>query len=173
MEHPDEFFYLNQGDSAEIEGLMGNDDKEFEATREAFKVGYCNKSQTTCVHIYCYSAFKFYIKTKFYFIQLLGFSEHDESSIFTILAGILHLGNVKFQAGGKTRSDSESCLIHDEDAAIKTMATLLEIDEEGIRKWLCYRQIVTARETFVKPMSTEAVSSLPLRNSFCKHMLQR
>ena len=40
MEHPDEFFYLNQGDSAEIEGLMGNDDKEFEATREAFKVGY-------------------------------------------------------------------------------------------------------------------------------------
>ena len=38
MQHPDEFFYLNQGDSAEIEGLMGNDEKEFEATREAFKV---------------------------------------------------------------------------------------------------------------------------------------
>ena len=52
------------------------------------------------------------------------------------------------------------------------MATLLEIDEEGIRKWLCYRQIVTARETFVKPMSTEAVSSVILRNSFCMNMLQ-
>ena len=52
LEHPDEFFYLNQGDSAEIEGLMGNDDKEFEATREAFKVAYRNKSQTIFVHIY-------------------------------------------------------------------------------------------------------------------------
>ena len=37
------------------------------------------------------------------------------------------------------------------------MASLLEIDEEGIRKWLCYRQIITARETFTKPMNTEAV----------------
>ena len=80
---------------------------------------------------------------------------------------------MKFQAGGKTRSDSESCLIHDEDAAIKTMATLLEIDEEGIRKWLCYRQIVTARETFVKPMSTEAVSTVMLKNSFCMNIVQR
>ena len=78
---------------------------------------------------------------------------------------------MKFQAGGKTRSDSESCLILDEDVAIKTMASLLEIDEEGIRKWLCYRQIVTARETFVKPMSTEAVSSVLLKNLFCMHML--
>ena len=33
-----------------------------------------------------------------------------------------------------------------------------QIDEEGIRKWLCHRQIITARETFTKPMSTEAAS---------------
>ena len=93
----------------------------------------------------------------FILIKLLGFTESDESNIFTLLAGILHLGNVEFQAGGKTRSDSESSIISEEDAAIKTMASLLEIDEEGIRKWLCYRQIVTARETFTKPMNTEAV----------------
>ena len=42
LQHPDEFYYLNQGDSAEIEGLMGNDDKEFEATRESLKV--CSKN---------------------------------------------------------------------------------------------------------------------------------
>ena len=80
---------------------------------------------------------------------------------------------MEFQAGGKTRSDSESCLISEEDVAIKTMASLLEIDEEGIRKWLCYRQIVTARETFTKPMNTEAVSNIitsPLsRNSNSTH----
>ena len=44
---------------------MGNDDKEFEATREAFKVDYRNKSQTRCVHIYWYYTFKFDIKNQF------------------------------------------------------------------------------------------------------------
>lgn len=67
---------------------------------------------------------------------------------------------MEFQAGGKTRSDSESCLISEADIAIKTMASLLEIDEEAIRKWLCYRQIVTARETFTKPMDKNAVRNL-------------
>ena len=32
------------------------------------------------------------------------------------------------------------------------MASLLNIEEDQIRKWLCYRKIITARETFVKPM---------------------
>ncbi len=73
------------------------------------------------------------------------------------MAGILHLGNVTFEAGGKTRSDSESCTIPEDDVAIKTMAALLEIDEDAIRKWLRYRQIITARETFTKPMNIEAV----------------
>ena len=76
---------------------------------------------------------------------------------------------MEFQAGGKTRSDSESCVISEADMAIKTMASLLEIDEEGIRKWLCYRQIVTARETFIKPMNPEAVRTLIIvvfRNEF-------
>ena len=89
----------------------------------------------------------------------MGFTESDESNFFTLLAGILHLGNVTFQAGGSTRSDSESCTIPDDDVAIKTMAALLEIDEDAIRKWLCYRQIITARETFTKPMNAEAVSN--------------
>ena len=73
------------------------------------------------------------------------------------MAGILHLGNVAFEVGGKTRSDSESCTVPEDDIAIKTMAALLEIDEDAIRKWLCYRQIITTRETFTKPMNIEAV----------------
>ena len=80
--------------------------------------------------------------------------------MFVVLAGILHLGDVLFEAGGGSRSDSESCTIPADNEAIKTMAGLLEIDEEAIRKWLCHRQIITARETFVKPMNTEAVIKL-------------
>ena len=37
LKHPDEFLYLNQGDSPEIDGL--DDAEEFAATRDAFKVG--------------------------------------------------------------------------------------------------------------------------------------
>lgn len=36
------------------------------------------------------------------------------------------------------------------------MASLLQIEEEQIRKWLCNRKIVTARETYTKPMGADA-----------------
>ena len=39
------------------------------------------------------------------------------------------------------------------DASLAVMASLLDIEEEQIRKWLCHRKIITARETFIKPMN--------------------
>ena len=53
---------------------------------------------------------------------------------------------------GSGRSDSESSAIPSTDASLATMASLLNIEEDQIRKWLCHRKIITARETFVKPM---------------------
>ncbi len=88
--------------------------------------------------------------------QLLGFSEKDQRLLFRILAGILHLGNVNFEPGGG-RGDSESCVIEPKCAALSTMASLLQIEEDQIRKWLCNRKIVTARESYTKPMNVEAV----------------
>ena len=63
----------------------------------------------------------------------------------------LHAGNVEFEQGSG-RSDSESSAIPSTDASLATMASLLNIEEDQIRKWLCHRKIITARETFVKPM---------------------
>ena len=60
-------------------------------------------------------------------------------------------GNVEFEQGSG-RSDSESSAIPSTDASLATMASLLNIEEDQIRKWLCHRKIITARETFVKPM---------------------
>lgn len=65
LKHPDEFFYLNQGEAPDIDGV--DDLKEFLATQEAFR--------------------------------LLGFNQKDQSNIFKILAGILHLGNVEIEPG--------------------------------------------------------------------------
>lgn len=91
--------------------------------------------------------------------NLLGFSEKEQWNIFTILAGILHLGNVPFERGGSGRSDSESCVIPSDDLSLSIFAELLEIEEEQIKKWLCHRKIVTARETFTKPMDAGSVST--------------
>ncbi len=38
------------------------------------------------------------------------------------------------------------------------MASLLQIEEKQIKKWLCHRKIVTAREIYTKPMNAEAVN---------------
>ncbi len=91
--------------------------------------------------------------------RLLGFSENDMESLFRILSGVLHLGNISIEAGGG-RGDSESSAIESgaSTKALKTMASLFQIEEDQIAKWLCHRKIVTARETYTKPMNAADVS---------------
>ncbi len=89
--------------------------------------------------------------------SLLGISEKDQRYMFQILSGILYLGNIAIESGGG-RGDSESSNINNKNKALSMMASLLQIEEEQIKKWLCHRKIVTARETYTKPMNAEAVS---------------
>ena len=96
--------------------------------------------------------------------NMLGFSAKEQRDIFLILAGILHLGNVEFEQGSG-RSDSESSAIPATDASLAVMADLLDIEEDQIRKWLCHRKIITARETFIKPMNMADVRPLFHYNS--------
>ena len=88
--------------------------------------------------------------------KLLGFSSKEQQNIYKIMAGILHLGNVHFDAGSG-KMDSESCSIPSSDESLKHFAELFEIEEDQIRSWLCNRKIVTARESYVKPVGAEAV----------------
>ena len=88
--------------------------------------------------------------------KLLGFSSKEQQNIYKIMAGILHLGNVHFDAGSG-KMDSESCSIPSSDESLNHFAELFEIEEDQIRSWLCNRKIVTARESYVKPVGAEAV----------------
>ena len=89
--------------------------------------------------------------------KLLGFTAKEQANIFKILAGILQLGNVEFEAGqGKT--DSETCSIPTTNENLHFFSELFEIEEDQIRKWLCNRKIVTARESYTKPIGAESVS---------------
>ena len=89
--------------------------------------------------------------------KLLGFTAKEQGNIFKILAGILQLGNVIFEAG-TGKMDSETCSIPSEDENLKFFAELFEIEVDQIRKWLCNRKIATARETYTKPIGAEMVS---------------
>ena len=53
--------------------------------------------------------------------KLLGFSSKEQQNIYKILAGILHLGNVPFEAGSG-KMDSESCSIPAGDQSLAYFA---------------------------------------------------
>merc|ERR1719361_2085237 len=52
--------------------------------------------------------------------------------------------------------DSESCSIPSSDESLNHFAELFEIEEDQIRSWLCNRKIVTARESYTKPIGAES-----------------
>ena len=59
---------------------------------------------------------------------------------------------------GSGRADSETSMIPSDDDNLKKFASLLQINEQQMRKWLCNRKIVTARESYDTPMNAKAVS---------------
>ena len=89
--------------------------------------------------------------------KLLGFTAKEQGNIYKILAGILQLGNVQFEAGSG-KMDNESCSIPSSNENLDFFAELFEIEVDQIRKWLCNRKIVTARESYTKPIGAEMVS---------------
>jgi len=82
--------------------------------------------------------------------RLLGFSEGDTNSIYKIMAGILHMGNVNILQQG--RGDNECSTIKDEDQALLDMCSLLEVEPTQMRQWLCHRKIVARTESYTKSM---------------------
>ncbi|KAK9892692.1 hypothetical protein WA026_021547 [Henosepilachna vigintioctopunctata] len=104
-------------------------------------------------------------------LKMLGFSEEKKYGVFKILAAILHLGNIMFEETiikMENCEDTEGCSIAKDDKHIELVSNLLEINSEELRKWLCTRKIVSAREMFLKPMSVEEAQSA--RDALAKHI---
>ncbi|XP_037548459.1 unconventional myosin-Vb [Nematolebias whitei] len=107
-----------------------------------------------------------FLKTREAF-SLLGVKESSQSSIFKVLASILHLGNVEIVA----ERDGESCRLLRSDVHLKHFCRLLGVELQQMEHWLCHRKLATASETYVKTMSCrQAVNA---RDALAKHIYAR
>lgn len=87
-------------------------------------------------------------------LGLIGVTEEQQGALFEVLAGILHLGQVKLQS---KNSNEESELVPDDKGA-KNATTLLGISAADLEKALCSRQIAVAGDkvtTFLKKEKAE------------------
>ena len=99
-------------------------------------------------------------------LSLLGFTEDQQADMFRVLSAILHLGNVKI-----VDADHEGSNIARTDTYLASFCSLMGLDttaSEELRKWLCFRQIVSMKEVFTKPM-TKAEASFA-RDALAKHV---
>ncbi|XP_070781125.1 unconventional myosin-Vb [Enoplosus armatus] len=96
--------------------------------------------------------------------SLLGVKEGSQSSIFKVVASILHLGNIEICS----ERDGESCHISRDDLHLKHFCRLLGVEQQQMEHWLCHRKLVTASETYVKKMSSKQATNA--RDALAKHI---
>uniref|UniRef100_A0A4W5PWW9 Myosin VB n=1 Tax=Hucho hucho TaxID=62062 RepID=A0A4W5PWW9_9TELE len=94
---------------------------------------------------------------------LLGVNDSNQSSIFRIIASILHLGNVEICS----ERDGDSCHILN-DPHLTHFCQLLGVELEQMEHWLCHRKLVTTSETYVKNVSRKQAANA--RDALAKHI---
>lgn len=93
-------------------------------------------------------------------------SADEQRQIFTILAALLHLGNVKIeQRGSAARAEST---IASDDQALGWATTLLGLKKDEFRKWTTKKQLKTRGETLETPLT--APQALVVRDSVAKYI---
>ncbi|XP_040983756.1 unconventional myosin-Vb-like [Aquila chrysaetos chrysaetos] len=97
--------------------------------------------------------------------SLLGVPEANQLELFSILAAILHLGNIVVR-GRDRRGDG--CFVEPADKALGLFCMLLGVEASQVMRWLCHRKLVTAGETYLKPLSRQ--QALDSRDALAKHM---
>ncbi len=71
----------------------------------------------------------------------IGIENKIQLSIFRLLSAILHLGNVVIN-----EENGESTFVKPSDKSFSTFCSLLKLDEDRMRTWLCNKRIKTGVE---------------------------
>ncbi|XP_075431820.1 unconventional myosin-Va isoform X2 [Ascaphus truei] len=94
---------------------------------------------------------------------LLGIGDLYQMGMFRILAAILHLGNVEIKS-----RDSDSCLIPPKHEPLNIFCDLMGVEYDDMSHWLCHKKLVTAAETYIKPITR--LQATNARDALSKHI---
>jgi myosin-5 len=99
-------------------------------------------------------------------LSTVGLPTDEQKDIWKILAGLLHLGNVKIdQRGTGTRGES---FIDSSDQALGFATDLLGINKSDFRKWTMKKKLATRGESIETNLS--AAQAMVVRDSVAKYI---
>ncbi|TDH67104.1 hypothetical protein CCR75_007928 [Bremia lactucae] len=104
-------------------------------------------------------------------LSCVGIDEQVQHVIFSVIAGLLHLGNIEFVE--EDTSEGEAAVIDKDSAkhAIATAARLLGVKEEELWKVIMTRDIVTREETYTVRRNEQA--AVYARDAIAKALYSR
>ncbi|KAM0813464.1 putative Myosin-2 [Seiridium cardinale] len=95
-------------------------------------------------------------------LTTIGVDETQQMGIFRLLAGLLHLGNIKI-----TASRSDSVLPPDEPSLVKA-CSILGIDATNFAKWIVKKQLITRGEKITSNLTQQ--QAIVVRDSVAKYI---
>ncbi|XP_062873180.1 unconventional myosin-VIIa [Trichomycterus rosablanca] len=101
-------------------------------------------------------------------LRVLTFTERECWDIFKLLAAVLHMGNVSFEAGIMNNMDACGVLSSDHFTMV---AKLLEVDKMFLATGLTFRTFVTKQERVTRPLSLE--QALDCRDALAKAVYRK
>jgi myosin-5 len=93
-------------------------------------------------------------------LKTIGVNESQQTEIFKLLVGLLHLGNVKI---GASRNDS---VLPPNEPSLVLACKILGIDAENFAKWIVKKQIITRGEKITSNLSQ--AQAVVVRDSVAK-----
>ncbi|PPS17756.1 hypothetical protein GOBAR_AA02779 [Gossypium barbadense] len=102
-------------------------------------------------------------------MDVVGISEEEQEGIFSVVAAILHLGNIDFSKGAEV----DSSVIKDEKSRfhLNTTAELLQCDVKSLENALIKRVMVTPEEIITRAL--DPVAAVGSRDALAKTIYSR
>ncbi|XP_056467244.1 myosin VIIAa isoform X2 [Gadus chalcogrammus] len=101
-------------------------------------------------------------------MKVLMFTDTENTEISKLLAAILHMGNLRYEA--RTYDNLDACEVV-RSPHLTTASTLLEVDGKDLMNCLTSRTLITRGETVSTPLSME--QALDVRDAFVKGIYGR
>lgn len=111
-------------------------------------------NQTGCIEIPEVNDAKFFEQTK-YAMNTIGIDDAQQSVVFSLLAGILHLGNLTFE---EVKNKTDASKISNE-YLLPIISQLLSVDEKGLKHALLTREMVAVSDKYTVPLTPAQASS--------------